>query len=89
MSNDSRPASISKLSPAPESTPTMKRPLLLLPASDDDGGRIAGLASRIGRTIFGLLFAAGPAFMIFLVARDVPDIRAASAWTETPCTVLE
>ena len=31
MSNDSRPASISKLSPAPESTPTMKRPLLLLP----------------------------------------------------------
>ena len=67
----------------------MKRPLLLLPASDDDGGRIAGLASRIGRTIFGLLFAAGPAFMIFLQARDVPDIRAASAWTETPCTVLE
>ena len=60
-----------------------------LPSSDDNGGRIAGLASRIGFTVFGLLFAAAPTFMIFLMARDVPDIRAASAWTETPCTVLE
>ena len=31
MSNDSRPAPISKLSPALERIPTMKRPRLLLP----------------------------------------------------------
>ena len=61
----------------------MKCPFLVLPSSDDGAGRVANLASRIGLTIFGLLFAAGPTFMIFLMARSVPDIRAASAWTET------
>ena len=60
-----------------------------LPSSDDNDGRVANLVSRIGRTVFGLLFAAVPTFMIFLMARSVPDIRAASAWTETPCTILE
>lgn len=53
------------------------------------GGREAGLASKIVRTVFGLVFAAIPALGVVLMARTVPDIRAAAAWTETPCTVLE
>ena len=60
-----------------------------LPSSDENGGHEAGLASKIVRTVFGLLFAAIPSLGIFLMARTVPDIRAAAAWTETPCTVLE
>ena len=53
------------------------------------GGREAGLASKIVRTVFGLVFAAIPALGVVLMARSVPDIRAAAAWTETPCTILE
>ena len=48
-----------------------------------------GLAEKIGRTVFGILFAVIPSLGVFLMARAVPDIRAAAAWTETPCTVLE
>ncbi len=60
-----------------------------LPSSHDGAGRAASLASRIGFTVFGILFAIIPSLGIFLMARSVPDIRAAAAWTETPCAVLE
>ena len=53
------------------------------------GGRKNGLGSRIVQTAFGLLFAAIPSFAVFMVASDLRGTRAASAWTETPCTVLE
>lgn len=60
-----------------------------LPSSHDGAGRAASLASRIGFTVFGILFAIIPSLGVFLMARSVPDIRAAAAWTETPCTILE
>lgn len=53
--------------------------------SSSDGS----LSGRIGRTVFGILFAIIPSLGVFLMARSVPDIRAAAAWTETPCAVLE
>ena len=53
--------------------------------SSSDGS----LSGRIGRTVIGILFATIPSLGVFLMARSVPDIRAAAAWTETPCAVLE
>ena len=60
-----------------------------LTSTDGNDGRASGLSGRIGRTVFGILFAIIPSLGVFLMARALPDIRAAAAWTETPCTVLE